>query len=113
MYACLVLLALQVPCANEVSPVWHHDYGRALRQAEAVGKPMAVFIGWGGNGPGCLSEKGELSPEVCRLLAVSYVCLYIDAVEPAVRELVEAFEAAEAPTLVLSDASRTYQAFRH
>ena len=113
MYPFLVLLALSVPSANEVSPVWHRDYGRALRQAEAARKPMAVFIGWGANGPASVSEEGELSLEVCRLLSAYYVCVYIDAVEPAARELVDAFEAAEPPTLVLSDASRIYQAFRH
>ena len=113
MYPCLVLLALQVSGADSLSPVWHRDYGRALRQAEAVGKPMAVFIGRGGLGPECLSEEGELGPEVSRLLAAFYVCLYIDAVQPGARELVEAFEAGAAPTLVLSDASRIYQAFRH
>jgi hypothetical protein len=112
MYTLLFLLAWQIRGGGISLPVWHGEYGLALRQAEATGRPVAVVIGRGKNGSSMIAKEGELGAEVRKLLAESYICLYIDAAQ-AERELVDSFEAAVMPTLVLSDRSRAYQAFRH
>jgi hypothetical protein len=113
MFASVFCVALFVPSESAPAPVWYDDYRTAMRRAEAEAKPLAVFIGKGESGQGTLGEEGELNTDVARLLADSYVCLYVNADRPAHRELAEAFEASALPTLVLSDRTRMYQAFRH
>jgi hypothetical protein len=113
MYTCSLLLGLQMLIENAIAPVWYHDYGQAVGEARAAGKPLAVFISHGGNGPGNHSTEGKLGPEVRRVLAEFYVCLYLDGARPGHRELIVAFEGGESPLLVLSDRSITYQALHH
>jgi hypothetical protein len=107
------LLALQLLGVSSLSPTWNLDYSRALRRAEAAKKPVAVFIASGSDGWKTICEEGNLSPEVRRLLADHYICLYIDASQPADQELLQSFEAGKKPLVVLSTRDRTYQAYRH
>jgi hypothetical protein len=96
-----------------LGPGWNADYGQALVRAEAAQKPLAVFIGSGANGWKAVSAEGELGLEVCRLLAEHYVCVYVDASQPAQQALVQSFEAGGSPLVVLSSRNRAYQAYRH
>jgi hypothetical protein len=113
MYALFFLMAWQIHAGDISAPVWHDEYGLALREAELTGKPVAVVIGRGKNGASTIAKEGNLGPEVRKLLADWYICLYIDADRPTGQEWVDAFEAVLMPTLVLSDHSRVYQAYRH
>jgi hypothetical protein len=113
MYVCALLLALHLPGENVLAPAWYHDYGRAQLDAAPAGKPMAVFIGSQGQGPGSLSADGKLSQEVRRLLQEFYVCVYIDVGHAEHGKLVAEFETGDMPLLVLSDVSGAYQSFRH
>jgi hypothetical protein len=107
------LLALESAGLPSVPPGWNHDYDRALRQAGAAKKPLAVFIGTGKDGWKAVSAEGDLGPEVRRLLADEYVCVYVDARRAAHKELVRSFKAGQSPLLVLSTRDQTYQAYRH
>ena len=107
------LLALEVVSVPTLPPGWNHDYDLALQRASAAKKPLAVFIGTGKEGWKAVCAEGDLGPEVRRLLADHYVCLYVDASRLAQQELVQSFEADKSPLLVLSTRDRAYQAYRH
>jgi hypothetical protein len=107
------LLALESVASPSVPPRWNHDYDRAHRQARVAKKPLAVFIGSGKDGWKAVCADGDLGPEVRRLLAHEYVCVYVDAGRAADKELVRSFKAGQSPVLVLSTRDRTYQAYRH
>ena len=113
MIAFTFLLALEVVGLPTLPPGWNHDYDLALQQASAAKKPLAVFIGTGKDGWKAVSAEGDLGPEVRRLLADHYVCLYVDASRPVHQELVQSFRADRPPLLVLSTRDRSYQAYRH
>jgi hypothetical protein len=113
MYSTTCLLALHLLGVGSLSPSWNLDYGQALKRAEATNKPVAVFIGSGSDGWKAISEEGNLSPEVRRLLRDHYICLYIDAGKAADKNLVRSFEADQLPMVVLSTTNRAYQAYRH
>jgi hypothetical protein len=109
----LVLLALtQAGVTFIPSLVWDRDYRTALQKAEATKRPLAVFIASGKAGWQTVSRERELSAEVQQLLMRNYVCLYIDTDEPAGKELAASFEVTRGPALVLSDQTRSYQAYR-
>jgi hypothetical protein len=113
MITITLLLALEVVALPTLPPGWNHDYDLALRQASAAKKPLAVFIGTGKDGWKSVCAEGELGPEVRRLLAEEYVCLYVDTGRAAHKELTQSFEAGKSPLLVLSTRNRAYQAYRH
>jgi hypothetical protein len=97
-------LAVTLPA----SPDWQSDYAQALKVAATANRPLAVFIG---NGPdGYKAILGDAAP-ARQALAEKYVCLYVDATQAANRDTVASFRAS-GPTLVLSDKTRAYQAFR-
>jgi hypothetical protein len=107
------LLAWEFVGVPTQPPGWNDDYGLAVRQARAAKKPLAVFVGTGRDGWKAACSEGDLGPEVRRLLAEEYVCLYVDAGQAAHKELAQSFEAGQAPLLVLSSRCRAYQAYRH
>lgn len=113
MYSLACFLALQLVGPSASAPDWNRDYDLALRRAEAAKKPLAVIVGTGREGWKAACEDGDLGPEVRRLLADHYVCLYVDASQAAEQELVQSFEAGRAPLVVLSTRDRAYQAYRH
>ncbi len=112
MYTTMLLLALQLLDGTTLSPMWNRDYEQALKRAETAKKPVAVFIASGKDGWKTVSPEGALSPEVRRLLADHYICVYIDASQPAEQALVRSFEADRLPLVVLSR-DRVYQGYRH
>jgi hypothetical protein len=113
MFPCVALVVLQFLDVASYNQFWHRDYALALKQAQAAGKPLAVFIGSKQAGWHDVAREGRLSPEVRRHLTEAYVCLYLDASRPTDRQLADSFEAGSLPALVLSDHSRSYQAYRH
>ena len=107
------LLTLEVVGLPTVPPGWNNDYELALQRAGAAKKPLAVFIGTGKDGWKAVCAEGELGPEVRRLLADEYVCLYVDANRVAHKELAQKFEVGQSPLVVLSTRDGAYQAYRH
>ena len=113
MYSIACLLAFQVVGLPIVPANWIYDYDLALQRARAGNKQVAVFIGTGKDGWKAICEEGDMGPEVRRLLADHYTCVYVDASLPRQQELVKSFKADKPPLLVLSTRDRVYQAYRH
>jgi hypothetical protein len=107
------LLALNLLTTSAPSPAWNRDYALAMRQAETAKKPVAVFIASGSHRWKTFCEDSEPGPQVRRLLADHYVCVYVDAAQPSEKALARAFEAGDQPLLVLSSLNRSSQAYRH
>lgn len=116
MYTSVILLALAggggaAPAAQ--APSWQVDYPAARQQGRREGKVLAVFIDRGPTGWARVSTTGKLSPAARRLLADRYVCVYVDANQPAGRKLADAFGMKDGTGLVLSTRGGQDQAFRH
>lgn len=116
MYTSVVLLALTggvSPADRVTAPDWNRDYGQAWKLGQSEKKPLAVFVGNGPGGWDNVSKEGKLGGEVNLLLKSYYVCVYVDASDPAGRRLSASFEMADRTGLVLSDGKGDRQAFRH
>jgi hypothetical protein len=113
MYTTTVLVALHLFAVPSPAPTWHRDYDSAMKRAEELKKPVAVFVASGKHPWTALCKDGEPGPEVRRLLTEHYICVYVDASRPAEQPLARSFEAGEQPLLVLSSHNRLYQAYRH
>jgi hypothetical protein len=117
MYTSIVLAALLGPGAagpqDEAvqAPTWQENYATARKVGREQNKPLAVFIGRGPDGPKQLSQDGELTAEARKLLADSYVCVYLDASTPAGKRLADRFSLPQG--LVVSSRDGENQAFRH
>jgi hypothetical protein len=115
MYTSVLLFALSgfasSPAAND--PGWLEDYAIARQQGHKNSKPLAVFVGAGKAGWEQVSQEGELGREVRRLLAESYVCVYLDTEKKSGQALAEALEIADGPGIVISNSGGNLQAFRH
>jgi hypothetical protein len=94
------------------TPHWNRSYHPAVKLAETAHRPMAVVIGNGAEGWNAICANGTLEPAVAKLLAEHYVCLYVDAGDEDGKVVAAAFEADKLPTLVISDKTAKYQAFR-
>jgi hypothetical protein len=108
MYTSIVLVALMGPGAapqTQVSevPSWQDNYTAARKLGQQENKPLAVFIGRG--------EKGKLTPEVQKLLAENYVCVYVNTDSPKGKRLAKEFEMEQG--LVISSRNGEDQAFSH
>jgi hypothetical protein len=93
--------------------MWRTDYGRALEAGKKEGKPLAVFIATGQDGYNQVSRGGTLSPQAQQTLVKHYVCVYVDASQPAGRRLADAFAITKGRGLVLSNRTGELQAFHH
>src|SRR5947208_258722 len=117
MYTSIFVAALvgvgAEPAQQNSSLTWQTDYGKAARDGERQGKPLAVFIGRGGQGWKGVSSDGSLSAESQDLLGSRYLPVYLDTNTDAGRRLATAFEMGDGPGLVLSDRSGENQTFRH
>jgi hypothetical protein len=113
MYVSVFLLAL-AHSVSSVSPLpaWQSDYAKSIQIAKESRKPVAVVIGSGQDGWKNISSSGALSKDVCKLLADSYVCTYVDATDPRNQKLVKDFDAKQFPTLVVSDRGGALQLHR-
>jgi hypothetical protein len=99
----LFALAFTLP-----APEWQTDYAQALKFAGEANKPLAVFIGTGPEGYKAILGDATQAQQI---LADKYICLYIDATQPANQATAASFRAT-GPTLILSDKTRAYQAYR-
>ena len=111
MYTSLVLFALSVPAADETL-TWVKDYPTARRQSAENNKPIAVFLGEGGNGYNKVVQGG-LNEQTRRLLKDNYICCYVDTSTEKGRRLAEQFEMPGGQGVVLSSRDGQLQAFSH
>jgi hypothetical protein len=93
------------------TPNWHTDYAQAMTRSSAEGKPMAVFIGSGGEKHKKLLADGTISAEASKLLSRSYICVYLDSETPNGKDLASRFELSDG--LIISSKGGSLQAFRH
>ncbi|MBP3957312.1 hypothetical protein J8F10_18870 [Gemmata sp. G18] len=85
------------------------DYGQALRQAAAEGKPMAVLIGTGNPFAKAMGDS-DLPEATAKLLRDKFVCVTVDVSTPAGAQLAGQFQLTDG--LVISSAGGTHQALR-
>jgi hypothetical protein len=113
MYTLMAVVALTTSVSTATlsqNPTWLKDYASARDRVEAVGKPMAVFLGSGQEGWGNVVRDGALDSVLNKLLAEKFVCLYVDTTTIAGRSLAGAFQVA-GRGLVISDRKGTTQAY--
>jgi len=116
MCTSIVLVALTgslVASSGYDSLTWQKDYAEARKMGQTEKKPLAVFIGNGVGGQEKVCKDGKLSPEVEKMLADSYICVYVDASTPEGQNLASAFAITKGMGLVLSDRTGEMQAFSH
>jgi len=114
MYTSIVLVALSgslVASSGQASLTWQKDYYEARKLGQTDKKPLAVFIGNGAAGQDKVCRDGKLSPEVEKMLADSYVCVYVDVSTPEGQKVASAFGNTRGLGLVLSDRTGELQAF--
>jgi hypothetical protein len=92
------------------TPNWHTDYAQALTRSSAEGKPMAVFIGHGSDRITKMLVEGTISAEAAKVLATSYVSVYLDSDAQSGRDLAGRFEMSQG--LIISSRGGALQAFR-
>ena len=114
-FAMLALVGSLVMPAPSPKPdlVWMRDYKLALNEGVKEGKPLAVFVGTGFGHYGDLAQDGALNDTIKRILADSYVCVYLDANSANQATLIQAFAVTKGKGIVLSDRSGRVQAYQH
>jgi hypothetical protein len=107
------LLGLGAAPASQTgeTPSWQENYTTAREVGRRQKKPLAVIIGRGPRGWEKISEEGEPTPSVRKLLARNYVCVYVDAGSEPGKRLADAFSMAQG--LVISSRDGEVQAYRH
>ncbi|MBY0525026.1 MAG: hypothetical protein K2R98_16595 [Gemmataceae bacterium] len=116
MYTSMMLVALAgfPALANvEEGVSWQTDYSQARKQGQSEKKPLAVFVASGKDGWSKVARSGELSKEIEKTLASSYVCVYVDRSTEAGKKLAGALGVEGSLGLVISDASGSLMAFHH
>ena len=115
MYTSVAILAFSTLCSVSAADalVWRTDYGAAQEHAQAVGKPLAVFVGSGTRGWEKVARGGKLSARATRLLAASYVPVYLNTDTRQGKRLAADLQITKGRGLVLSDATGQLQAFWH
>jgi len=116
MYTSVVLVALSGSVVASYAAqdlAWQTDYAQARKMGETQRKPLAVFIGTGAAGYDKVCRDGKLSPEVQKLLADNYICVYVDAGTPEGEKLAKALAITQSKGLIISDRSGQLQAFYH
>lgn len=91
-------------------PAWETNYARASTTAVAQRKPLAVFIGRGESGYSRV-VGGDMPTEASRLLATSYVALYVNTDTAEGKRLAGAFGVDEG--LVISSRCGNLQALKY
>jgi hypothetical protein len=116
MYTSVVLTALAgslVASLQTDGVGWQSDYTLAREMAKTANKPLAVFIGTGGDGAALVCRDGKLSPEIQKTLLDSFICLYADVSTEAGKKLAADFGNGRGLGLVLSNRSGDLQSFSH
>jgi hypothetical protein len=110
MMVAATLAAGMAPANLSTEPTWLNDYATAQTRVLAQKKPMAVFVGSGKDGWGKVVKNGSIDPEINKMLANKFVCVYVDTDTDAGRKLATAFEVVS-KGLIISDKAGTTQAF--
>ncbi|HEX3151081.1 MAG TPA: hypothetical protein VHR66_23580 [Gemmataceae bacterium] len=110
MMVAAALAAGMTPANLATEPTWLNDYAAAQTRVQAIKKPMAVFVGSGKDGWAKIVKSGSIDPEINKLLANKFVCVYADTDTTAGRALATAFEVTN-KGLVISDKAGTTQAY--
>jgi hypothetical protein len=97
--------------AIPATPKWQTDYAQAMTRASDEKKPMVVFIGHGADTLKRMTADGALSADTAKLLAGTYVCLYLDTDTQSGKDLAGRFEMNEG--LVISSPGGNVQAYRY
>ena len=116
MYTSVALVALTstlVASSHQEGPTWQKDYVQARKLGQTEKKPLAVVFGQGADGCDKVCREGKLSPELQKMLAQNYVCVYIDCSTPAGQKLASDFAVTTGKGLILSDRTGELQAFYH
>jgi hypothetical protein len=113
MYSVLLIALWGIAPSVRQEPGWITDYGEAKKLSEMERKPIAAFVGSGVKGWNDISREGRLESDTGRLLAKSYVCLYVDTATEEGRRLARAFEISQSRGIVISNSNGKLQAFRH
>jgi hypothetical protein len=92
-------------------PKLQPDYAHAMTRASEDHKPMAVFIGHGSDTFKHMLADGMISAESAKLLASSYVCVYLDTETASGKDWAGRFEMKEG--LVISSPGGNVQAYRY
>jgi hypothetical protein len=110
-FLAVTLMTAPIVAALE-SPEWLKNYSAAMEVGQRLRKPVAVFVGSGPQGEAGLVKEGEFSADMLKVLAQSYVCVYLDRSQTANQRLAEDLSISTAG-VVISDRTGTYQAFHH
>ena len=102
---------LAVSASIPATPAWQPDYRTARVVAAEQHKPVAVFIGQGGDAAASVVKEGTLGADAARALTRGYVCVYVDSATDAGRATAGTFGMATG--VVLSDRTGSVQALRH
>ena len=113
IHTTLALLALSAGLEQSVPSAlkWQPDYAQAMTRASADKKPIAVFIGRGSNAVKRMTADGTISTDAAKVLATSYVCVYLDTDTTSGKDLASRFEMKEG--LVISSPGGSAQAYRY
>jgi hypothetical protein len=103
-----VALIVAAPAAS-----WENDYSNGQQLAAAQKKPLVVVFGPGANGWTKVVRTESPAPELTKLLAEQYVCVFVDTSTSAGSKLAEHFEVAGGVGVVISDRTGGSQAFWH
>jgi hypothetical protein len=117
MASWVVLLTWQFPLSEKSPaaelPTWVKDYETAVAESQREKKPLAVFLASGSRGWREVVQGAAPSEEIVKLLHTNYICVHIDTLQKANKELAAEFGVKSGMGLILSDRSGTEQAFRH
>jgi len=113
MYSVLLIALWSIANSVREEPAWITDYAQARKLSQTEKKPIAVFVGSGAAGWNGVSREGQLGKDSGRLLAKSYVSLYLDTTTEEGGRLARALEMRESRGIVISDSQGKLQAFRH
>jgi hypothetical protein len=114
MYTSLGLAALAglfLPSSLPEGPAWRLSYTLAREEGQRAGKPLAVVVGSGKQGFDKLSTEGQLSRDAQKVLASTYVAVYLDLDNPQGRKIADQLGMTQG--IVISDRGASVQAFRH
>mgnify|MGYP002784605777 CR=1 FL=1 len=107
-YLTIALLAFAPPTVT-----WENSYPAAQQVAISQNKPLAVVFGPGANGWAKLLRTESSAPQVEKLLAEHYICVYVDTSTPEGQKIARNFDITSSVGLVLSDRKGSTQAFWH
>lgn len=108
-----IALASSLLVGNNVAPSWQTSYFSAQSQVASQKKPMVVVFGTGANGWAKVVRSESPSPEVSKILAEQYVCVYVDTSAPEGQKLASNFAINGGVGFVISDRTGGSQAFWH